>query len=216
MINLQDYPRVLPEYFPALQVALGKRAEAEAKMADFKKKYASVKNKVKRLEKEMAAMDEAKEASWIRNMGYDVQLAVNKFILIDKKLKRFHERERYGKTALKTLRSPKGFDPSQTRWYIDHVGGSLRNTNELLREVLDMLRIAKGHLAKVDATKKSMKKYAVSHASIQAMLARNEEMKRQQAEEATRAALQQQDAASPAENQEGEKKQSWWARLTGR
>lgn len=217
MINPEEFTRVLPEYYPALQVALDKHAEAQAKMADFKKKYTSVKNKVKRLEKDMAAMDEAKEGSYIRHMGYDIELAIKKFVLIDKKLKRFkNERERYSNKALRTLRSPKGFDPYQTRWHMDHVGGMLSATDQLLREVLDMLRIAKGHLAKVDATKKLVAKNRVNQIYYAAMRERNEELKRKQAEEALIASAQEQDSQPTAENTEGASKRSWWEKLLRR
>jgi len=172
---------------------------------------------VKRLEKDLAAMDEAKEGSYIRMMGYDIELAIKKFVLIDKKLKRFqNESERYSNTALKTLRSSKGFDPHNTRWHIDHVGGILYSTGSVLREVLDMLRIAKGHLAKVDATKKSMAKNRKNQLHLNALREHYAEKKRQEEEEAMRAASQEQQAAPPAENKENGTKRSWWERLLGR
>jgi hypothetical protein len=217
MINLQDYPRVWPELLPALEVALVKHAEAQAKMADFKKKYTSVKAKVKRLEKDMAAMDEAKEGHYIRNMGYDVQLAVNKFILIDKKLKRYaNESERNSKNSIKALRSSKTFEPQQTRWHIGHIEGLHHQTDWLLREVADMLRIAKGHLGKVDAAKKTMAKHKKNQIYLNALSKQIIEKKRLEAEAMAAAAAAQATSTPPAENQEGEKKQSWWARLTGR
>ncbi len=217
MINLQDYPRVWPELLPALEVALVKHAEAQAKLADFKKKYTSVKAKVKRLNKEIAAMEGQAQTYFKSNMEYNVQLAVNKFILIDKKVKRYHsERERYSKASLKALRSSKVFEPRNTQWHIGHVGGALNDIDSLLREVLDMLRIAKGHLAKVDDAKKSIAKHRKNQIHLDAFREQYVAKKRLEEEEATRVALQQQDAAPPAENQESEKKQSWWARLTGR
>jgi hypothetical protein len=156
MINPEEFTRVLPEYYPALQVALDKHAEAQAKMADFKKKYTSVKNKVKRLEKDMAAMDEAKEGSYIRHMGYDIELAIKKFVLIDKKLKRFkNERERNSKNSIRSAALIQNIRAATRLVGISvHIEGLHHQTDWLLREVLDMLRIAKGHLAKVDAAKK--------------------------------------------------------------
>lgn len=160
MMNLQDYPSVPPEWIPALEAALLRYEEATARMADFKKEYASVKAKVRRLEKHMAAMDEATHSHWIMSMAHDVQLAVNKFALIDKKVERFmNERERYCKSSLKALRSSEPMEPNLPRWHIEQINFYYTGTNDLLHDVLDMLRIAKGHLAKVDSAKKSIVKY---------------------------------------------------------
>ena len=87
---------------------------------------------------------------------------------------------------------------------------------DLLREVLDMLRIAKGHLAKVDATKKLVAKNRVNQIYYAAMRERNEELKRKQAEEALIASAQEQDSQPTAENTEGASKRSWWEKLLGR
>ena len=57
-MNPNDFPRVWPDLIPQLETALARHEEAVAKMADFKKRYTSVKNKVKRIEKYLVTMDE--------------------------------------------------------------------------------------------------------------------------------------------------------------
>jgi hypothetical protein len=142
-----------------LEEALAKQAEAQAKLADFMKRYRSVKAKVNRLIKEFASTEEETYRSSIHHMTYDVQLAANKFVLIDKKLKNFKRDDEHScKDALKTLRSPKGFDAYQTTWYIGRVAFLLQRTDSLLFDINDKLRIAKGHLDKVDKHKKYLRK----------------------------------------------------------
>ncbi|MBP9151908.1 MAG: hypothetical protein KBF73_06465 [Flavobacteriales bacterium] len=155
MINPDKYPRVWPELIPALEAALLKYEEAEVKLAEFKKKYTSVKNKLKRLEKHVAQLDEAADRGVTSSLLNNGRLAENKFNLIDKKLKDFHaHRGRYSKSSLKVLQSSKATEPSTTRWHISHVGGHLNNVDSLLYVVADMLRIAKDHLEKVENHKK--------------------------------------------------------------
>lgn len=155
-MDLNHYPNVWPNLQPALGAALLQHEEAVAKLAAFKKQYTSVKNKAKRVEKFVATLDEETFKYYQLHMLNCIRLAENKFALIDKKWNRLKE---YSCDA--SLRSLKGpaMEPHMTQWHIQHVSGYARKANELLREVGNMLRIAKDHLHKVDDMKKSMKKY---------------------------------------------------------
>ena len=155
MIDPRKFPSVQPQYHPALEVALENRAKAKEKMADFRKQYRSAKAKVKRLVKEMAAMDEEKQRSTILDISYKVQLAENKFVLMDKKLKRYADvDEKYCKDAFARLASRERLSESTTVWLLTNADAILPSTESMLFDVLDMLRIAKGHLVKVDEGKK--------------------------------------------------------------
>jgi hypothetical protein len=159
MMNPTEFRYVAPHLLPALEAALDSRAAAKARLADFKKKYSAVKAKVKRLEKEMASMDPEKHRYEILVIVDNVRLAVNKFVLIDKKLKQFQQGpERNFRTTLRALQSGEVLDPNMAVWYIRSVEHSVYATNDLLSVVLDMLRIAKGHLKKVDDHKKYLRR----------------------------------------------------------
>lgn len=159
MMNPLEFPSVAPHVMPALEAALDSRAAAKSGLADFKKKYNAVKAKVKRLEKEMAAMDPVSQKLQIMIIGGNVRLAVNKFVQIDKKLKQFEEGpERQCRNALRALRSPKVLEPNMADWHIRNLQGSVSATHNLLPVVLDLLRIAKSHLKKVDDHKKYLRR----------------------------------------------------------
>jgi hypothetical protein len=159
MMNPTEFRYVAPHLLPALEAALDSRAATKARLADFKKKYSAVKAKVKRLEKEMAAMDPEKHRYEILVIVDNVRLAVNKFVLIDKKLKQFQqEPERSFRTSLRALQSGEVLEPNMVVWHIGHVQRITSATNNLLSVVLDMLRIAKGHLKKVDDHKKYLRR----------------------------------------------------------
>jgi hypothetical protein len=161
MMTPLDFPHVPSDLMPALEAALGRHDGAKAKLADFKKEYNAVKAKVKRLEKEMAAMDLVEDRFLFNFMNNTVQLAVNKFVPIDKKLMRFQqEPERYCKDSLKALRSSNGMERNMTAWHIDGLYRFGHRTDDLLHIVSDMLRIAKWHLKKVDDHKKYVRKLA--------------------------------------------------------
>jgi hypothetical protein len=159
VMDLNHYPNVWPNLQPTLEAALLQHEEAVAKLAAFKKQYTSVKSKAKRVEKFVATLDEETFKYYQLHMLNCVRLAENKFALIDKKWNRFKKYEQRSCDA--SLRSLKGrfMEPNMTQWHIQHVSGYARTANELLREVGNMLRIAKDHLHKVDDMKKSMKKY---------------------------------------------------------
>ncbi len=155
MINPVDYPRVWPELLPALEAALISYEQGVTKLAEFKKKYTSVKNKLKRLEKHVAQLDEAADYGMTSSLLNNGRLAENKFMLIDKKLKDFHaHRGRSSTDSLQDLKSSKAMEPNLTAWHIGHVAYYFSNVNSLLYEVGDMLRIAKDHLEKVEKHKK--------------------------------------------------------------
>lgn len=159
-MDLNQYPNVWPNLLPALEVALLRHEEATANMADFKKSYTSVKNKVKRIEKYLVAMDEQDSKLYEMAMMNNVRLAENKFALIDKKLNRYKEREqRECNTSLKLLKGSPAMEPSNTQWHIQKMAHYAYVLNGLIRELSDMLRIAKGHLDKVDDMKKTMAHY---------------------------------------------------------
>jgi len=146
---------------PALEAALAKHEEAVAKLAAFKKKYTSVKNKAKRVQHYVATMNDEQAKFYKLSMLNSVRLAENKFELIDKKWNRFRQHDqRYCNASLKLLKGP-AMEPNMTRWHIGHVSGHARNADGFLREATDMLRIAKGHLDKVDDMKKSIEKYSI-------------------------------------------------------
>lgn len=157
----KDYPRVWPNLLPSLEAALVKRQEGISQMADFKKKFNAAKNKAKRAEKYVTTMDEEMRRSNEYYMLDSVRLAENKFIIISKKLKQFkaHE-EKYCVQAIKVLKSDIGMEPHQTQWYIQSVASYAQKANSLIRDLADMLRIANGHLKKVDHTKKTIAHYA--------------------------------------------------------
>ncbi len=122
-----------------------------ARMAEFRKKYNSVKNKAKRTEKYLVTMDEEHRRMSEHFIYNNVRLAENKFILINKKLKRFkNEEERQCKKGLKALKNTNGMSPTTIHWYMSGVWRYLEKQRYLLAEWYDMLRIAKGHLQKVD------------------------------------------------------------------
>ncbi len=153
-MNLHDYPHVWPKMIPQLESALLRHEEALTKMANFKKKYTSVKNKAKRIEKYLVNADqETKRYLELSSLNY-LRYAENKFTLVNKKLKRFREHE--VKSCDRSLRLLKGptLDPNITQWHIKNVSAHLHHVNSLLHEVSDMVRIAKGHLTKVDDMKK--------------------------------------------------------------
>jgi len=142
------------ELIPAAEAAVLNYEEALRTMADFKKKYTSVKNKAKRIEKYLATLDEADSNLYGYSMVNNVRLAENKFILIDKKLNRFKGDERFCRKSLKLLKGIEVMERSTTVWHIQHLSAHLGNVNSLVREVADMLRIANGHLTKVYDHKK--------------------------------------------------------------
>jgi hypothetical protein len=154
-MDLNHYPIVWPQLIPALEAALPEYEQATANMADFKKRYTSMKNKVKRTVKYVADMDEATREQYEHWTLQFVQLAENKFIPIDKKLKRFCG-ARDCKTSLKLPKASKPMEPNVTVWHIQRLSAYLYNMNSLLREVDDMLRIAKKHLSNVDHIKKQI------------------------------------------------------------
>lgn len=159
-MDLNHYPNVWPDLLPALEAALQKHEEAVAKMAEFRKKYTSVRNKAKRVEKYLVTMDEEYRKYYEHYMLDCVRLAENKFILINKKLKRFKEHEeKYCNQSLRLLRGSPAMEPRNTQGHIQRISTYLYRSNELIRDVSDMLRIAKGHLDKVDDMKKRLAKY---------------------------------------------------------
>ncbi|MBI1287008.1 MAG: hypothetical protein GC178_05455 [Flavobacteriales bacterium] len=154
-MDLNHYPNIWPDLLPVLEAALQKHEEATAKMADFRKKYTSVKNKAKRVEKYLVTMDEEMRKYHELYMLDCLRLAENKFALIDKKLKRFKQHEQlYCNQSLKLLKGSRAMEPNTTHWHIQRISTYLYRSNELIRDVSDMLRIAKGHLDKVDHIKK--------------------------------------------------------------
>lgn len=154
-MNLNHFPNVWPNLQPALEAALQKHEEAVANMADFKKKYTSVKNKAKRIEKSLITMDEEARKHHEYIILDCLRLAENKFALINKKLNRFRQHEQlYCNRSLKLLKGSRAMEPNTTQWHIQGVSHYASSVNRLLREVTDMLRIAKGHLDKVDQMKK--------------------------------------------------------------
>ena len=158
-MDTKDYPHVWPNLLPALEAALLKREEGVAKLADFKKKFNSAKNKAKRIEKSVATMNEEERQSTEYFLLNCVRLAENKFILISKKLKQFKEHgDKYCVQSIKVLKSNIGMEPHQTQWYIQSVASYAQEVDSLLRDVAEMLRITKGHLKKVDDHKKYVAK----------------------------------------------------------
>ncbi|MCB0754134.1 MAG: hypothetical protein H6603_01110 [Flavobacteriales bacterium] len=155
------YQSVPPQLIPALEAALLKHEEAVAKLADFKKQYTSVKNKAKRAEKYIANLEE-EEGRRLHEitMTQTVQYAENKFILINKKLNRFKEQdEKSLRRTFKQLKGTTPLEPHTAEWHIQGLTYHTSNLNDMLREVADMLRIAKGHLRKIDDMKKSIARY---------------------------------------------------------
>lgn len=174
-MNVNQFPRVWPDQVPALEAALLKHEEAVAKMAEFKKKLTSVKNKAKRVEQYVATMDEEAAKYYELAMLGCVRLAENKFILINKKLKRLKEnQEKSCKQSLRLLKKS-GMEPSATRWHIHRVASYNQEADWVLREVGDMLRIAKGHLRKVDDYKKSIARYITRRSVFRPQIATKEQ-----------------------------------------
>lgn len=158
-METNHYPSISPSMLPALENAMLKYEEATAKLAGFKKQYTSVKNKAKRAEKYIANLDEDSRSYEIF-MTQTVQYAENKFILINKKLKRFKEQDQKSlKQTLKQLKGTTPLEPNTAQWHIQQVTYYSSKLNNLLHEVEDMLRIAKGHLRKMDDMKKSIARY---------------------------------------------------------
>lgn len=154
-MNPNDFPRVWPDLLPSLETALLRYEEGVAKMKEFKKKYTAVKNKAKRIEKYLVTADEETRKYYEYSILDKLRLAENKFALINKKLKRFKEHEqKYCNQSLRLLKGPAAMDPNTTRWHIRGVAAYSQNVDSLLREIEDMLRIAKGHLTRVDEMKK--------------------------------------------------------------
>lgn len=154
-MNPNDFPRVWPDLIPSLQAALLKYEEGVANMAEFKKKYTSVKRKAKRVEKYLVSADEETRKYYEFSILDKLRLTENKFALIDKKLKRFKEHEqKYCNQSLKLLKGPTAMDPNNTRWHIQKVAAYPGHVNGLIRDIDDMLRIAKEHLTRVDEMKK--------------------------------------------------------------
>jgi len=140
---------------PRLEAALLRYEEGVANMKDFKKKYTAVKNKAKRIEKYLVTADEETRKYYEYSILDKLRLAENKFILINKKLKRFKDHEqKYCKQSLKLLKGSAAMDLNTTRWHIQGIAIYNQKVDSLLREIEDMLRIAKGHLARVDEMKK--------------------------------------------------------------
>jgi hypothetical protein len=159
-METNHYQSVPPQLIPALEAALLKYEEAMAKLADFKKQYSSVKNKAKRAEQYIANLDEEGRRYHELSMTQTVQYAENKFILINKKLQRFKEQDQKSlKQTLKQLKGTTPLEPNTAQWHIQQVTYYSSKLNDLLREVEDMLRIAKGHLRKMDDLKKTIARY---------------------------------------------------------
>jgi hypothetical protein len=155
-----DFPQVWPNMIPALEAALLRYEEGAAKMADFRKKYTSVKNKAKRIDRSFTSMDEESRKWFQFTIPHSLRLAENKFILINKKLKRFKQEEEHScKTSIKKLKGSLAMEANMTEWHIQRVSGHLGKVDWLLYEVEDALRIAKGHLDKVDGLKRTMARY---------------------------------------------------------
>ena len=146
---------------PDLEAALLRYEAGVAKMKDFKKEYTAVKNKMKQIEKYLVTADEeTKNYLELSILNY-LRYAENKFILIDKKLNHFKQQKQNPcKKSVQLLKGSKAMDRNITQWHIQRVSVHLQNVNSLLlHEVADLLRIAKGHLAKVDYMKKSMAQF---------------------------------------------------------
>ena len=154
-MNPNQYPNVWPDMVPALEAALLRHQEAVAQMADFKKKYASVKNKAKRTQQFLMSLDEENRKWYELGIRGNVRLAENKLALISKKLRGFKQHEeRSFRTSLKALKGSIAMNPNSTQWHIQQISGHAQKVNWLLHEVADMLRIAKGHLDKATSHKK--------------------------------------------------------------
>jgi hypothetical protein len=158
-METNHYLSAWPDMIPALEAALLRYEEGVANMADFEKKYTSVKNKMKRIEKYMVSMDEESQKWYQSSMLNTVRLAENKFNLINKKLARFKEQEKRScKASLKQLKGASIMERNMTVWHIARVSAYLQHVDRLLYGVADMLRIAKGHLDKVSQSKKYLAK----------------------------------------------------------
>lgn len=136
--------------------------EGCAKLADFNKRYASAKAKVRRLKKELEAMEKVAPAHHLYSISNYVRLAVNKFVLIDKRLKK-HRTQRVPnvKRAIKALRASTWLEPNMITWHIGALRGSYRDSAQLVSEVQELLRITNGHLSKVGDTKKILARYNI-------------------------------------------------------
>lgn len=154
-MDANRYPAIWPNMIPAFEAALQKHEESVAKLAEFKKRYTSVKNKAKRIETSLIKREEEFVISAEYMVTDCLRLAENKFILINKKLKYFKEHEEKScKKSLKLLKGSVAIEPGSTQWHIQQVSYYNYKANDLIHEVSDMLRIAKGHLIKVDDFKK--------------------------------------------------------------
>ena len=139
-----------PEQWQLLTELLLKRDKAQMRMDKLKKGFAGLKTKVKRFEKRLAALNEEKSRSLILTATQTMQLAINKYVPIEKKTD-------LCKAALKTLdkmlkdMQSALVNPYHIPWTFEQISYWHHNFTDAMTIAENELRIAKDHLKKIDS-----------------------------------------------------------------
>ena len=136
-----------------------RRREAKELLDELKKMYSTLKTRVKRFEKKLAALNEEKDQSLIREVTSNVQLALNKFEIIDKKIAQCIQRLKMFDNAFTILQQRQTNDfwhlKENSRW----VSSQLWEFKDSFDKAENEIRIAKKHLQKINKHIKFLRAY---------------------------------------------------------
>ena len=126
-----------------------KRHEAKEFLDEYKKMFSHLKARVKRYEKKIALLDEEKDRYLIMNISFNVQLALNKFVLIEKYMAQGNSWLKIFDDQFKILQQSITRDQWQLKDRADRCYSQLGSFKSFLERGENEMRIANKHLKKI-------------------------------------------------------------------